>query len=220
MNKRLYIIIYLCCCVLAGFAQSVEERYRAIYDEAEHNYNIGRLDEAIHSLKNNIREFPMSLRTGAFRILSLCYLGEDNELEAESYARLLLDENPYYSTTPSDPQRFIDMIESIKSGRTATITTASSKAENLNEVPVPTTLITEEMIHNSCARNLQEVLATYVPGMSIVDCNDDINITMRGIYSNGQEKILLMLNGHRLNSFATNIAAPDFSISLDKVKPM
>ena len=218
MNKRLYIIIYLCCCVLAGFAQSVEERYRAIYDEAEHNYNIGRLDEAIHSLKNNFREFPMSLRTGAFRILSLCYLGEDNELEAESYARLLLDENPFYSTTPSDPQRFIDMIESIKSGRTATITTASSKAENLNEVPVPTTLITEEMIHNSCARNLQEVLATYVPGMSIVDCNDDINIAMRGIYSNGQEKILLMLNGHRLNSFATNIAAPDFSISLDKVK--
>ena len=218
MNKRLYIIIYLCCCMLVGFAQSVEERYRAIYDEAERNYNIGRLDEAIRSLKDNFREFPMSLRTGAFRILSLCYLGEDNELEAENYARLLLDENPYYSTMPSDPQRFIDMIESIKSGRTATITTASSKAENLNEVPVPTTLITEEMIRNSCARNLQEVLATYVPGMSIVDCNDDINIAMRGIYSNGQEKILLMLNGHRLNSFATNIAAPDFSISLDKVK--
>jgi iron complex outermembrane receptor protein len=204
--------------MLAGYAQNAEERYRAIYDEAENNYNIGRLDEAIQSLKSNLKGFPISLKTGAYRILSLSYLGEDNEMEAEYYARQLLDENPYYSTTPSDPQRFIDMIESIKSGRTATITTASSQAENLNEVPVPTTLITEEMIRNSCARNLQEVLATYVPGMNIVDCNDDINVAMRGIFSNGQEKILIMLNGHRLNSFATNIAAPDFSISLDKVK--
>ena len=203
---------------LAGHAQSEEERYRAIYDVAEHNYSIGRLDEARQSLIANLNDFPVSLRTSAYHILALCCIGQDNDLEAEYYARLLLDENPYYSTTLSDPQRFIDMVESMKSGRIATITTASSQAENLNEVPVPTTLITEEMIRNSCARNLQEVLATYVPGMSIVDCNDDINIAMRGIYSNGQEKILIMLNGHRLNSFATNIAAPDFSISLDKIR--
>ena len=203
---------------LAANAQSEEERYRAIYDEAERNYNIGRLDEARQSLKEHLKDFPVSLRTSAYRILSLCCIGQDDEIEAEYYARQLLDENPYYSTTLSDPQRFIDMVESMKSGRTATITTASSQAENLNEVPVPTTLITEEMIRNSCARNLQEVLAAYVPGMNIVDCNDDINIAMRGIYSNGQEKILIMLNGHRLNSFATNIAAPDFSISLDKIR--
>ena len=202
----------------AGYAQSTEEHYRAIYDEAEQNYSIGRLDEARQSLKEHLKDFPVSLRTSAYRILSLCCIGQDDEMEAEYYARQLLDENPYYSTTLSDPQRFIDIIESMKSGRTATITTASSQAENLNEVPVPTTLITEEMIRNSCARNLQEVLATYVPGMSIVDCNDDINIAMRGIFSNGQEKILIMLNGHRLNSFATNIAAPDFSISLDKIR--
>jgi iron complex outermembrane receptor protein len=41
---------------------------------------------------------------------------------------------------------------------------------------------------------------------------------MRGIYSVGQEKILIMLNGHRLNDYATNTAAPDFSMSLEKVK--
>jgi iron complex outermembrane receptor protein len=110
------------------------------------------------------------------------------------------------------------MVEDVKSGRTATITTASSQAEVLAEVPVPTTLITEEMIRNSGARNLQEVLATFVPGMTAVDCNDDINIAMRGIYSNGQEKILIMLNGHRLNSYCTNIAAPDYSIGLEKLK--
>ena len=57
-----------------------------------------------------------------------------------------------------------------------------------------------------------------MPGLNIIDCNDDINIAMRGIYSSTQEKILIMLNGHRLNSYATNTAAPDFSISLENVK--
>ena len=217
MSKRLYLIIYICCSVLAGYAQSAEERYRAIYDAAEQDYSIGRLDEARQSLMSNLDHFPASMRQSVYRILSLCELALDDTEAAERYVRLLLDDNPYYSTTISDPQRFIDMVENIKAGRTATITTASSQAESLSEVPVPTTLITQEMIQNCGARNLQEVLAAYVPGMNIVDCNDDINIAMRGIYSNGQEKILIMLNGHRLNSFATNIAAPDFSISLDKI---
>ena len=131
---------------------------------------------------------------------------------------LVLAENPYYSTTSEDPQRFIDMVNRIKSGRGSTITTASSQEENLEESPVPVTLITEDMIRISGARNLKEVLLAYVPGMTSVDCNDDINIAMRGIFSQGQEKMLILLNGHRLNSYATNVASPDFSISLDKVK--
>ena len=110
------------------------------------------------------------------------------------------------------------MVENIKRGLTAKITTASSHAESLAEVPVPTTLITEDMIRNCGGQNLQEVLAAYVPGMNIVDCNDDINIALRGIYSNSQEKILIMLNGHRMNSYCTNIASPDFSVSLEKIK--
>ena len=221
VKVRVKSIILLCLFTflpLSLLAQSEAERYRTIYDQAEQDYNIGRLEEAQQALKNNLSDFPLTLRMSAFRMLSLCCLGLDQDAEAENYVRMMLDENPYYSTTASDPQRFIDMVENIRAGHTATITTASSQAEQLNEVPVPTTLITREMIKDCGARNLQEVLATYVPGMNIIDCNDDINIAMRGIYSNGQEKILIMLNGHRLNSFATNIASPDFSMSLEKVK--
>ena len=216
--KSILLLYLFTLLPLSLLAQSETERYRTLYDQAEQDYNIGRLEEAQRTLRGHLNNFPLSLRISAYRMLSLCCLGLDQDAEAEDYVRLMLDENPYYSTTASDPQRFIDMVENIKAGRTATITTASSQAEQLNEVPVPTTLITQEMIQDCGARNLQEVLATYVPGMNIVDCNDDINVAMRGIYSNGQEKILIMLNGHRLNSFATNIAAPDFSISLDKVR--
>ena len=41
---------------------------------------------------------------------------------------------------------------------------------------------------------------------------------MRGIYTAGQENVLILLDGHRMNSYTTNVASPDFSISLDKVK--
>lgn len=216
--RKFFFTILLLGCVYSTSAQNDNEQFRSIYDNAEENYNIGRLDEAEKELTENIKKFPSSLRQSAYRLLALCSLGNDDEELAEERTRLLLQENPYFSTNANDPQRFIDMVERIKKGTSATITTASSQAESLNEVPVPTTLITEEMIRNSGARNLQEVLAAYVPGMHIVDGNDDINIAMRGLYSNSQEKILIMLNGHRLNSFCTNIAAPDFSISLEKLK--
>ena len=217
MRKIIFTLLLLGSAFSAN-AQGQYEQYRSVYDMAEENYNIGKIDEAEQILTENLKKFPSNLRQSVYRLLALCSLGNDLEVEAEERTRLLLQENPYYTASANDPQRFIDMVERIKKGLTATITTASSQAESLNEVPVPTTLITAEMIKNCGGRNLQEVLAAYVPGMTIVDCDDDINIAMRGIYSNGQEKILIMLNGHRLNSFATNIAAPDFSMSLDKVR--
>ena len=218
MMRRVMYILLLCCSPLLAIAQSSEEKFLDIYQQAEENYDIGRLETAQSQLLDHIGSFSGNVLQSSYRLLALCCIGMDDEKQAEKYVRLLLDQNPYYSTTLNDPPRFVDMVERIKSGRTATITTASSQAESLNEVPVPTTLITEEMIRNCGGNNLQEVLAAYVPGMHIIDGNDDINISMRGIYSNGQEKILIMLNGHRLNSYTTNIAAPDFSINLDKIK--
>ena len=218
MNLQRRILISAFAFLLALSMTAQEKDIRMIYDEAENEYSVGRFEEARDMLKVHLQDFKGSIRESAFRLLSLCYLADDHHAEAEHYAKMLLNESPYYTVSPQDPMRFAEMVEQIKKGRTATITTASSQSESLNEVPVPTTLITAEMIKNCGGSNLQEVLAAYVPGMHVVDCNDDINIGMRGIYSNGQEKILIMLNGHRLNSYATNIAAPDYSISLEKIK--
>ena len=195
-----------------------ESTARQAYYQAESDYDIGRIEQALTILQDNIKGFSGNIQQSAYRLMALCWLSLDEEEKAEEWTRNLLSQDPYYTASSQDPQRFIDMVESIKLGLTAKITTASSQAETLAEVPVPTTLITEDMIRNCGGQNLQEVLAAYVPGMNIVDCNDDINIAMRGIYSNGQEKILIMLNGHRMNSYSTNIAAPDFSISLEKIK--
>ena len=181
--------------------QAQESNVRLIYDQAESDYQIGRIEQAMDLLQDNMMSFSGNLKVSVYRLLSLCNLGLDNFEEAERYANLLLKEDPYYTTSMQDPQRFSDMVATLKAGLSSTVTTASSQEENLDEVPVPVTLITAEMIEKSGAQNLQEVLAAYVPGMTIVDCNDDINIAMRGVYSNGQEKILIMLNGHRMNSY-------------------
>jgi len=218
MRKSLYLIILLCALLSPPLHAQDNNSFRLLYIQAENDYHIGRIEQAENLLEKNLELFSGTIKISAYRLLALCKLADDDNAAAERYVNQLLNENPYYSVSPQDPQRFIDMVETIKAGRSATITTASNQAESLGEVPVPTTLITAQMIRDCGGRNLQEVLAAYVPGMSIIDCNDDINIAMRGVYSNGQEKILIMLNGHRLNSYCTNIAAPDFSISLEKIK--
>ena len=198
-------------------AQS-DSRMRDVLAQAENDYHIGRIEQARDTLLRELSGFHGNLRQNALRLIALSYLAHFDTEHTQQYATLMLQENPYYSPTASDPPTFADMVNDIKAGMTTTITTASSQAESLAEVPVPTTLITQQMIQDCGGRNLQEVLAAYVPGMNLIDCDDDINISMRGIYSNTQEKILIMLNGHRLNSHATNTAAPDFSISLEKIK--
>lgn len=216
MKRRLYLIIIFGLLLTASPVSGQETR-RQIYNQAESEYDIGRIEQALLLLQTNIQDFNGNLLESAYRLMALCWLSLDENDKAEQATRQLLNADPYYTASPQDPQRFADLVENIRSGITAKITTASSQAETLSEVPVPTTLITRDMIKNSGACNLQEVLAAYVPGMNLIDCNDDINIAMRGIYSNGQEKILIMLNGHRMNSYCTNIASPDFSISLEKV---
>ena len=191
-------------------AQVDTDQQLSIFNDAENAYSIGRLEYVDDLLTKNINLFKGTSKQGAYRLLALANLGLDNDANAESYVSLLLQENPYYTTTSEDPQRFIDLVEKMKSGMGATITTASSQAENLNESPVPVTLITEEMIINSGARNIKEALLAFVPGMTDVDCNEDLNISMRSMYSSSQEKILFLLDGHRLNSYTTNTASPDF----------
>ncbi len=217
MNRYAYLLILLLALLTTGTASAQSDEQARLLEQADADYKIGQFEQVQSILKQHIGTLKGTDRLRALRLLALSFLAQDDNEQTEYYARQLVELNRYYSNV-DDPARFQELIEQIKAGQNTTITTASSMSENINEVPVPTTLITEDMIRNSGARNLQELLAIYVPSMNIIDCNDDVNISMRGIYSNSQEKILILLNGHRLNSYCTNIAAPDFSISLEKLK--
>lgn len=98
------------------------------------------------------------------------------------------------------------------------ITTASQQEETIKETPIPVTIITSEMITNCGAKNLRDLLALYVPGMTVVQDHNEMNIAMRGVYGSSQQKILVMLNGHRMNSRSYSEANPDYAMSLEKVR--
>ncbi len=98
------------------------------------------------------------------------------------------------------------------------VRTASLVAEPLSESPAPVTVITSDMIEAIGARNLQEVLIYYVPGMTLIADKNELNVAMRGIYTDSQQKILILVDGHRINSRIFSSAAPDHSIGIHPSK--
>ena len=218
MRKHLHIILIatMLLSTTAAWSQPNNDM-RQVYAEAESAYQLGQLEQAINIIQNNFNSFQGNTKQNALRLLSLCYLAQDNYEECERYVSMLLDANPYYTST-MDPVRFEDIVNLLKSGRSATITTASSQEESINEAPVPVTIITREMI--DCLSNnksIGQILATYVPGISEVCAYALSNYSMHGVYTSGQEKILVMENGHRLNARSTNNGKLDYAISTEKI---
>lgn len=98
------------------------------------------------------------------------------------------------------------------------VSSASLSKESLSEAPVPVTVITANMIKQAGARNIKDVLLAYVPNMTHVEDQNEQNIAARGVFTSSQQKILFLIDGHRLNSRSYSMASPDYAISLDKIK--
>lgn len=209
----------VCIVIIALFSVAVfaQNNSKDSYLAAEEAYRDGLFDKAIHILEKDMKGYDNMLISSVYRLLALSYMALDREEKADEYVRQLLKYLPYYTVSLQDPERFADLIRKYKEGK-RTLVTASQQIETLEEVPVPVTLITEEMIQDSGARNLKELLLAYVPGISGVENVNEMNIAMHGIYSSGQQKILIMQDGHRLNSRSTNSASPDYSMGLNKIK--
>lgn len=118
-----------------------ETRQREMITQTENDYRIGRIEQARDVMLQNLSAFHGNMRQSALRLIALSYLARFDMEQTEHYATLMLQENPYYSPSAADPVPFADMVNNIKAGMTNTITTASSQAESLAEVPVPTTLM-------------------------------------------------------------------------------
>lgn len=213
VRKQLHILYILALLVLSlpVNAQTNDD----VYEKAEHEFELGHFMAVDSLLSKTAQTFKGERLVNAYRLLALSSLYMDQPVKTEQYATLLLKADPFY-TAYGDSPRLIDILERLKKGKT-TVTTASQLAETMEEVPVPISLITEDMIEASGARTLSELLQMYVPGISVIAGIED-NIAMRGVYGMNQETILVMQNGHRLNSQSTNTMSMDYRINLDKVK--
>lgn len=192
-------------------AQNTDE----ILNKASLAYETGRFETADSLLANNIRSIKINDRERAYRILALSNMQLEREEETILYASKLLEANPFYNSYEDSP-RFADLLEKIKK-EGIKVSTASKFAESIEEVPVPVTLITEEMIKASGGHSLADVLLLYLPGFSQIGSIEENN-AMRGVYGLSQETILVLVDGHRQNSATTNAAPFDYRNSLDKIK--
>ena len=219
MNRRRCFSIAMMLLLTACPVSAQDESPRQIFEQAEEAYQIGKIEEAKHMVESCVLNLSSSHRLAGYRLLSLCCLALDQMDEARHYAEKVLQENPYYIPTVEYPPRFIDMINEIKQGITTTITTASSQNESVNEAPVPITIITAEMIEElGYNKNLNQILAAYVPGMTeVATYEPGDNLAMHGAFANNQELILIMENGHRMNSRYNNLGTTSYSISTEKI---
>ena len=219
-RRRLTCILaltLLVCTPLQAQENSGNSNYRLLFEQADDDYEIGRFNQVLTTLEKQVEKMSGSDKQRALRLIALCYLAMYQTEKAEAYAQKLILENRYYSNV-DDPIDFTEIINRLKAGYTTTITTASSIEESVEEAPAPVTIITAEMIENlGYNKRLGQILATYVPGMSEVYENTFDNMSMHGAYSNRQELILVMENGHRLNNRLNNGYAMDYSISTDKI---
>lgn len=214
--KQLVTIFMLLLTMLPLWAQTLSNEDVASYNKAKSEYEIGNIAEARSILSNGLKSYSANLKIEALHLLALCCLAEDEPETAEQYTRQLLKADPSFRASLDDNPCFADLLQSLKSGG-ATVTSASQLAETLEEVPVPTTLITAEMIASSGCTNLQDLLCLYVPGMTKIGGWEN-SVAMHGINGLYQENVLVMLNGHRLNSRTTNSETLDFRHSLAKIK--
>lgn len=217
MKKSLFYILLLWFISYATYAQTREDiDAQRIYNAAEDQYTYGHFEQALKYLQYIKGKSNKLIQSGTYRLMVLCYLEMGDIENARRYVAKLMKVDPYFTPSVSDPPRFAELIAHSKQ-QGQTLTTASKQAETLEEAPVPVTIITEEMIAASGAQTLRDLLCMYVPTMTRIEGMQS-NISMRGVVGQSQEDILIMLDGHRLNSGATNAEAPDFRNSISKIK--
>jgi len=76
---------------------------------------------------------------------------------------------------------------------------ASDKVEKVVDSPSNMTIITAQQIKEWGARDLKDVLRR-VPGTVVIVDRDEMCISMRGMVSDNDQKYLILIDGHRINS--------------------
>lgn len=77
-----------------------------------------------------------------------------------------------------------------------------TKSSKENYVPASVTTITEEQISMTPARNIYDLIEVYVPGALLVTHAESPHIGIRGIISDRNYKMILLINGRNLNQNA------------------
>ncbi len=113
------------------------------------------------------------------------YLGSDKELKFP-----IAEEN--ISTASAEVFKIIE--------ESQTVTVASNVVKEAEKQPASVTVISKDQIQLSGARSVNELLTIFVPGYFTVEDQDDTIAGFRGFASDNNAKVLLLINGHNMNT--------------------
>ncbi|HBJ76880.1 MAG TPA: hypothetical protein DDY68_03440 [Porphyromonadaceae bacterium] len=194
------LVLFLIFSVNLCFAQ---EEDKAILEEANNAYKIGQLEKVRECLPDRkIRDMSSKDKISAYRLLTLYYLGVDDEDSAKKYADKMLSVEGYYTPSTEDPVIFNLLIEEVAKTKDDLYSfTEINHEEGFSFLPL--IHIDRKMIDDIGANTLEDVLMAYAPGFNVVSSPFEKSMSFRGIYGMNQQKVLVASNGNVLNSFTT-----------------
>ncbi|MBF0479280.1 MAG: TonB-dependent receptor plug domain-containing protein [Candidatus Omnitrophica bacterium] len=115
-------------------------------------------------------------------------------------AMICLTAFPVKAQVPSMETLINQDMASLLSTPVGMLTTSS----NASYAPASVTTITAEQIEMTPARNIYDLMEIYVPGAVWLTHSESPKVGIRGIISDRNNKMILLVNGRRLNSNAHN----------------
>ncbi len=125
---------------------------------------------------------------------------------------ILARENP--ASSMAAPEAAMDLM---LLGQEMFVVTATKRLQKLTEVPGSVTIITGQEIREKGCLTLKEVLTNFTAAEFSYDGVAE-NIRLRGIQATHNNKILVLLNGRKINTVDWNNYAHHFGYNLDNIK--
>jgi iron complex outermembrane receptor protein len=103
-----------------------------------------------------------------------------------------------------------------------TVTTSTQTSVALNKAPSNIYTFTGDEIRRYGIRNLNELLSTLVPGVINTEDGDESISSFRGVATDNNAKVLMLVDGHKINPQWAKGATPEFELGfledIDKVE--
>jgi outer membrane receptor protein involved in Fe transport len=205
---RPLVIVLLGAAALTGSLQA-DDQESCNLDQAREDYRFGRFEQALEMLRACSRQERLSYEEEVEieDLLAKTFLATDQVEEADDAVTRLLILSPGYSPRADDPPLFI---QAVRRAREQTsdmlISSVSKNAESLRMAPATVIVITADEIERRGYLDL-EALFHDLPGFDISRGNGVLysNIYPRGYRSNGNDRMLVMIDGVEENDLWSNI---------------
>jgi outer membrane receptor protein involved in Fe transport len=207
--------------VLLPAGAGAQDTCQTSLQDASADYAQGRFDAAEAAIAECLGADPRRAeKVQAYSLLAKIQLAVDDLPAAEAALKRLLDADAEYEPGVFDSQRFVRLLDEVKSSRTTPVVTSVSKSqESLVEAPATVIVVTAEEIERRGYIDLEAVLHD-LPGFDFSKRAGAsyANIYQRGYRSIETNRTLLLIDGVEDNDLASGTAWISRQVPLSNIE--